>query len=554
MTPHDLLANFEVLAEAPNGIQRLRELVLELAVRGKLVEQDPGDESAVELLKRIKDEKTRLAKAGQARAGKPLPVIEPTDIAVPRGWASIRFGECIELISGQHLSPGEYHLENKGLPYLTGPADFGLRSPVPSRWTFETRAVAEEDDILVTVKGAGIGKANVLDVARAAISRQLMAARPILIDRDYTYLCIRASFVAFQEKQVGIAIPGIGREDVLHHQIMLPPLSEQRRIVARVDELMALLDRLEAKRQDRDAARAAARDSALAALREASTPDDVEVAWLRIQERFHEFFATAEAVEPLRQAILQLAVLGRLVSHGPFEESAPLLLKRVAAGSGTANRSKKSKAVSLDDASNNFQPFELPGGWAWAHLEQLGETTTGSTPPYSDGDASYGGEIPFVKPTDLNAGYVVDRARDSISDSGMKHMRLLPAMSVLVTCIGATIGKTGLARMACVTNQQINALSVDPSLIVPEFIYWQISSPYFQRQILDNASSTTLPILNKSKFGSLNIAVPPRSEQLRIVARLEELMETVDLLMVLISNQQSLSGAFAAAAVHHLEI
>lgn len=231
----------------PADIAPLRQTVLQLAVRGRLVRQDPGDEPASRLLERIVAERARLAKLGKVRLQSPLPPVAENDAewTLREGWQAVRFGAVIELVSGQHLSPSEYSRDPGDLPYLTGPADFGQRFPTASRWTKERRAVACEGDILVTVKGAGIGKTNVLDAPEAAISRQLMAVRPLLIDRRFCDLLLKNAASALVEQQTGIAIPGIGRDEILHLVVFIPPLAEQSRIVARVDELTALLDRLE---------------------------------------------------------------------------------------------------------------------------------------------------------------------------------------------------------------------------------------------------------------------------------------------------------------------
>jgi type I restriction enzyme S subunit len=169
----------------------------------------------------------------------------------------------------------------------------------------------------------------------------------------------------------------------------------------------------------------------------------------------------------------------------------------------------------------------LPQGWTWVCVEQIGEVTTGFTPPKSNPDF-FGGDIPFFKPTDLDAGYYVREFRDSLTDVGLEYGRILPERSILVTCIGATIGKTGLARVRCTTNQQINALTVPMDVISPEFIFWFFNSPLGQRQIKENSSATTLPILNKSKFESLTIPLPPIAEQIRIVSEVERRVRKVE--------------------------
>jgi type I restriction enzyme, S subunit len=159
----------------------------------------------------------------------------------------VSLGDVIELISGQHLLADEQNNDGKGIPYLTGPSDFGPHHPNPSRWTETPRVVAEPGDILITVKGSGVGKTNKLIETKTAISRQLMAVRAKGADADFVHLVLMDAANHFQSSMTGIAIPGIGRNDVLKLEAELPPLAEQRRIVARADQLMTLTDQLEAE-------------------------------------------------------------------------------------------------------------------------------------------------------------------------------------------------------------------------------------------------------------------------------------------------------------------
>ncbi len=235
--------HFDLLFDRPEAVDALEQTILQLAVRGQLVPQDPNDEPASELLKKIRAEKDRLVAEGKIKRDKPLPPIadEEKPFELPNGWVRVRMGHLIELVSGQHLGPSEY-LEGPGakVPYLTGPAEFGAVTPMPSRSTNERRAIAIQHDILITVKGSGVGKLNVVTQRELAISRQLMAIRPLTMDCEFLMVVLQTMALHFQERSIGIAIPGIGREDVTHAAIGLPPLAEQSRIVARVTSLRAL--------------------------------------------------------------------------------------------------------------------------------------------------------------------------------------------------------------------------------------------------------------------------------------------------------------------------
>lgn len=237
--------HFDTLFTTEASIDALKQTILQLAVMGKLVPQDPNDEPASELLKRIAQEKVQLVKDGKIKKQKPLPPISDKEkpFELPIGWEWCRLGECINLISGQHLKPDEYEEDCHGemLPYITGPAEFGLISPTYSKYTNEKRAIAAKGDILITCKGAGLGKLNVADT-NIAISRQLMAINVISMNSEYLKIVLDSMYGYFQSKGVGIAIPGISREDVMEPLIMLPPFEEQKRIMENLYKLSFLIE------------------------------------------------------------------------------------------------------------------------------------------------------------------------------------------------------------------------------------------------------------------------------------------------------------------------
>ena len=226
----------------------------------------------------------------------------------------------------------------------------------------------------------------------------------------------------------------------------------------------------------------------------------------------------------LRQKILDLAIHGKLVSQDPNDEPASVLLERIRAEKerlikeGKIKKGKKSAKTS----DKPHYPFELPKGWKWTTLGEIGEITTGNTPS-KDNKEYYGGNIPFFKPTDLEQGIDTKFSNDKLSQLGFESSRKLPANTVLVTCIGATIGKTGLISVEGSCNQQINAI-VPTKSIIPYFLYYACVSEYMQNEIKSNASATTLPILNKGNFSKIAFPLPPLEEQKRIVSEIERWM------------------------------
>ena len=233
----------------------------------------------------------------------------------------------------------------------------------------------------------------------------------------------------------------------------------------------------------------------------------------------------------LRQKILDLAIHGKLVPQDPNDEPASVLLERIRdekerlIKEGKIKRSKKAKATSDKPHYENV-PFEVPSSWVWTTLGDIAEIITGNTPS-KDIKEYYSGNIPFFKPTDLEQGIHTKYSKDRLTPLGFEQSRKLPANSVLVTCIGATIGKTGLTTVEGTCNQQINAI-IPTSAILAKFLFYVCISDYMQHEIKANASATTLPILNKGNFSKIAITIPPLQEQSRIVKSIEHWLSLVD--------------------------
>ena len=238
----------------------------------------------------------------------------------------------------------------------------------------------------------------------------------------------------------------------------------------------------------------------------------------------------------LREKILDLAIRGKLVPQDPNDEPASVLLERIRAQKQQMVKEGKLKAKDIKNDTIIFKgednlhyeqfqdgtvkciedeiPFEIPEGWAWTRLGTAFTTLTGSTPSTQD-KSLYGNEYPFYKPTDLDYGFYIECSKDMVSLKGYNNGRITPQHSILVTCIGATIGKTGFVRNAGICNQQINAIVPNP-LVYMEYFYFLFCSKYMQQSIKANASATTLPILNKSGFDNLLVPMSPLKQQEKI--------------------------------------
>jgi type I restriction enzyme S subunit len=254
----------------------------------------------------------------------------------------------------------------------------------------------------------------------------------------------------------------------------------------------------------------------------------------KIDELFTRLDAGVEALKQVRaqlrayrQAVLRDAFEGKLTaewreSHKGEMEPASVLLQRI---KGNRQKNAKGKVKELPPVDTADLP-ELPKEWVWARVGEIGQVETGTTPPKLKVEY-YGKDYFFYKPTDLNAGYYTRYSEDGLTAKGIMEARLLPERSILVTCIGATIGKTGFIRREGASNQQINAIIPEKS-ILPEYIYFICASPQFQKSILEHASATTLPILSKRKFEILLFPLPPLPEQHKIVEEIERRFSVAD--------------------------
>ena len=222
----------------------LKNSILQQAIEGKLVPQDPTDEPASVLLERIKQKRQQLILNGKIKASKPPKSNEPLNPAdmpfqIPDSWVWVKLGEIISLISGQDLTPNEYNSTQKGIPYITGASNLDNGKVIINRWTEVPKSIVYKGDLLITCKGT-VGLMAFLNIEQAHIARQIMAIRSQVINIEYITIFLRANLANLQS-QAKSMIPGIARENILDANIPLPPLKEQERIVEKVNNLDILV-------------------------------------------------------------------------------------------------------------------------------------------------------------------------------------------------------------------------------------------------------------------------------------------------------------------------
>ena len=228
------------------NIQKAKSKILDLAIRGKLVPQDPNDEPASVLLERIKAEKEELIKQGKIKRDKKESVIFKGDDNsyyqdLPEMWELVNFKDCATLISGRDLNKNEYNAESIGIPYITGASNFINGNILINRWTTVPKTISEVNDILITCKGT-VGELAINKYGNIHIARQIMAIRVYKnINLEYIKLFLESIVMEIKKTANGL-IPGISRDDMLNLNIPLPPLAEQKRIVDEIEKIFATLD------------------------------------------------------------------------------------------------------------------------------------------------------------------------------------------------------------------------------------------------------------------------------------------------------------------------
>ncbi|HCF3553609.1 TPA: restriction endonuclease subunit S [Pseudomonas aeruginosa] len=538
-----LTDNLPLLAGAPNGTKKLRELILELAVRGKLVPQDPNDEPASELLKRIAEEKARLVSEGKVRKQKPLAEIgaEEKPFDVPTNWEWVRVA-AVGHDWGQKTPDKAFTYIDVGAVdnaagRISAPQVL-MAEDAPSR---ARKVVRPGTVIYSTIRPYLLNVA----VIEEAYEQEPIASTAFAIIHPYLemparyFLCYLRSpvFVRYVESvQMGIAYPAINDGQFFSGLIPLPPLAEQHRIVAKVDELMALCDRLEARQADADSAHAQLVQALLGSLTQASDAADFAQSWQRLAEHFHTLFTTESSIDALKQTLLQLAVMGKLVPQDPNDEPASELLKRIAdAKEQAASQGRVRKVKTATDYRASDTEVTVPAGWS---LSTVGEVTIcrdGERIPVSQAEREgraktydYYGASGVIDKID---GYLFDKPLLLVGEDG-------------ANLINRSTPIAFMARGKYWVNNHVHVLDgVSEALLLYVQLYFNAIDlkPY--------VTGTAQPKMNQAKMNSIVLLLPPEAEQHRIVAKVDQLMALCDQLKARLNQARQVHEHLASALV-----
>lgn len=527
------------------GIKKLRELILDLAVRGLLVPQDPNDEPASELLKQIDTDKSHLVKAGIIKKPKAQPAVESAEapFELPMGWVFIRNGSLFGLRKGK--VPKDLSESDGAIPYLDIEA---LDRGNVCRYTNDEKAPRSTDkDILVVCDGSRSGL--VLDGQNGAIGSTLSVIETPTFIQDFVKLIFRQSYQRLNSTMKGAAIPHLDTKNLLIEITGLPPLAEQRRIVAKVDELMALCDQLEQQQENSLHAHQTLVQTLIGALTAASDPDRFSEAWKRIESNFDTLFTTESSIDELKQTILQLAVMGKLVPQDPNDEPAEEVLARIAE---TKLRLQKTGEIGKEKPVEPLQtdslPFEAPDSWIWAKLAELTELITKGSSPKWQGIAYVPESEGILFITSENVGNYVLRKLDDLKhvSKGFNEIEprsILKRGDILMNLVGASIGRTAVYDLhdGANINQAVALIRLvrETDGVCPRFLLHYLNSPFAIDYMLSSRVVNAQPNISLTDAREFAVPFPPLAEQRRIVTKVDELMALCDRLKAGLQTAQT---------------
>ncbi|HFI9413564.1 TPA: restriction endonuclease subunit S [Vibrio parahaemolyticus] len=514
------------------GVNKLRELILELAVRGKLVPQDPNDEPASVLLERIAAEKAQLVKDGKIKKSKGLGEISEEDDRlknIPSLWETARLGNLLYVEMGQSPASKYYNQDHNGVPFFQGKADFGERYPTARYWCVQPQKYAYEGDVLLSVR-APVGPTNI-STEECCIGRGLAALRPISgVPTNYVYYMMQGFRKTLESLATGTTFVAVSKVNVENLIISVPPLKEQHRIVAKVDELMTLCDQLEQQTEASIEAHQVLVTTLLDTLTNSADADELMQNWARISEHFDTLFTTEESIDQLKKTILQLAVMGKLVPQDPSDEPASGLLKRIAEEKAQLVKEKKiKKPKALPPIAEDEKPFELPNGWEWSRFaDVISEVATGPFGSMINKREYISNGVPLINPSHMINQKIIEDSSISVSDDKAKELnsyRIKPGDILM-----ARRGEMG--RCALVTEREHNWLCGTGSFVLKfqeeiyrPYILLLFQTSWVRAYLGGNSVGSTMINLNHTILNKMPILIPPKQEQVKIVSKVIELLD-----------------------------
>jgi len=562
MNPEQLLTHFDRISDAPDAIPRLRRFIFDLAVRGKLVAQDPRDEPASELLKRIQAEKVRLVKAGKIKESQPLMAIDGTKApyGIPSSWEWVPLGETVN----SHLGGGTPSKNNSsywdGDIFWASVKDVGKGKYIEETIDRITKAGLADSSSNLIPPG------NLIIVTRMGLGKLSINRVPIAINQDLRALSLSSlsvidfHYIFFKTHGfagTGLTVKGIRVEELLNIAFPLPPLAEQHRIVAKVDELMALCDRLEAAQAERESRRDRLVASSLNRLNNGA---DAEA--FRDHARFNfnhlpSLTTKPEHIQLLRQTILNLAVLGKLTAdwrdrHGELGDASNLLAK-LEQRHEKAGGHRHGNAAAATEEAHDLNVGELPQSWRITDLR----TAVCPDRPITYGILMPGPDTPdgiqYVRVADFPKDRInLATIRRTTKEIENNYARARLRTGDILLSIRGTVGRVCVVPPELQDGnitQDTARLSIQ-DVLHRDFVMWFLRSSITQQRMQNCSKGVAVRGINIGDVRALQLPVPPLAEQQHIVAKVEELMALCDRLETQLTITHTETRRLLEAVLH----
>jgi len=557
---------FDLLVDGPESVPKLREMILQLAVQGKLVEQDPTDEPASALLARIAAEKEKLIADGRIKQGEELPPIvdDEKPFHLRSGWEWVRLGSVGDICSSRRVHKRDW--KESGVPFYRAREIVQLSKNgfvrndlfIAEALFFDLSRFAgipEPNDVMIT----GVGTIGVPYIVRDS-DRFYFKDASVLLYKNYSRLSSRFLYHYFTSptwknaihaESRGTTVDTLTINRATSTLLPLPPLPEQKRIVAKIDHLMALCDELEQRQQKSANVQITLCASALNLLTESQNEKEVRLNFNQVRANFDLIMRKPENVESLRQSILQLAVQGRLLEQDPNDEPASALLARIATEKARlVEEGKIKKQKELPPIAEDEKPFELPKGWEWVRLGQVTTKITDGT-HFTPNYVPTG--IKFVSAKDIKTGHLTFDKCKFITPEAHAELwkRCNPEFMDLLVSKSGSIGTV-------VINEFREEFSLFESLALIKYSQAQLH-PGFIKLALQNTCNSlqyhqirgiAVKHLHLDVLRTLCLPLCGREEQNRIVAKVDQLMSLCAELESGLRKSQKGGRELLAAVVH----
>lgn len=537
---------FDLFADAPDAMAKLRELVLELAVQGKLVPQDHHDEPAAEQLARIAAQKTKTARVFRIKAGRVrVSSAEESTTHISEGWSAAPLADLVTVLNGRAYAKDE--LLEAGMPVLRVGNLFTSNHWYYSDLQLEPDKYCDRGD-LIFAWSASFGP--FIWPGPKAIYHyhiwKLDLHSESDLNKTYLYWFLQNKTQEIKRAGHGVSMLHMTKEKMENLEVLVPPLAEQKRIVAKVDELMALCDRLEAQQQERETRHTSLARASLARFADAPTPANLNFI-------FHKSYDIAPA--DLRKSILTLAVQGKLVPQDPEDGDARELIDRAMERREQTIRLKKLRRKQLDQSEELFCREDLPASWCVERFANLvdPENTISYGVLVPGNDVVDG--VPFVRAQDLSLSNHPARPNKTIAPEIEKpYARTRLTGGEILLCVVGSIGKLGVVPKSWAGANIARAVARIKPIPDVERDYLLIVLQETAVQTFFTSSTRTLaqPTLNVGLIEQTPIPIPPLAEQRRIVAKVDELMTLVDALETQLATARTTAEKLMEAVVAEL--